>query len=179
VTQRQIQHAIGFGGVSAVADDSGPVQMVQVKVNDMQTIDGVPVVYFFGFSSSPPIGTDVVRVAAQGDPTLSVVIAHNDQSLRPTNVQPGGTIVYDASNRSLFFVPGGPIQINANGMPVEVNNASTVTINASAGVTINGDVQINGKLNTTGDVVAGTVSLQNHGNTGVQPGNGVSGPPKQ
>ena len=44
-------------------------------------------------------------------------------------------------------------------------------------VTINGDVQINGKVNTTGDVTAGTVSLQKHLTSGVMPGPGNSGAP--
>ena len=35
-----------------------------------------------------------------------------------------------------------------------------------------------GSLKTTGDVVAGTVSLQSHVHTGVQSGNGTTGQPQ-
>ncbi|MCL9653138.1 hypothetical protein L2088_00340 [Pseudomonas protegens] len=44
-------------------------------------------------------------------------------------------------------------------------------------MTINGDVQINGKATTTGDVKAGTISLQNHKTSNVTPGSGTSGVP--
>lgn len=44
-------------------------------------------------------------------------------------------------------------------------------------VTINGNLQLNGKMNSTGDVVAGTISLQNHHTSGVTPGSGTSGVP--
>lgn len=42
-------------------------------------------------------------------------------------------------------------------------------------VTINGDVQVNGRIDTTGDVEAGTISLQTHRHGGVTPGSGTTG----
>lgn len=61
---------------------------------------------------------------------------------------------------------------------VEVNPTShAITLTAPGGLTINGDVQLNGKMSSTGDVVAGTISLQNHHTSGVTPGSGTSGVP--
>lgn len=61
---------------------------------------------------------------------------------------------------------------------IEVNPTShAITLTAPGGLTINGDVQINGKATTTGDVKAGTISLQNHHTSGVTSGNGTSGAP--
>lgn len=68
---------------------------------------------------------------------------------------------------------------------VEVN-PTTHAINASTTgpmsftaplVTINGDVQVNGKLTASADVLAGTISLQTHRTGGVTPGSGTSGVP--
>jgi phage gp45-like len=174
---RRIQHALGFGTTTTVPDDSGTVQTVQIQVNQLTLRDSVPVVHLFGFSSVAPIGTDVVTISAQGDPTMVAVIGQNNQALRPKNIASGGTQIYDAFQRFLFFVPNGPIEINAANTPVVINGATTVTINAPD-VIINGDVQVNGKVNTTGDVVAGSISLQNHVSTEVQPGGGKSGPPQ-
>lgn len=53
-----------------------------------------------------------------------------------------------------------------------------VTITAPGGLIINGDVTVNGKVDTTGDVKAGTVSLQHHVHTNTQPGGGLSGIPQ-
>jgi hypothetical protein len=60
---------------------------------------------------------------------------------------------------------------------VEVAPAGGVTITAPAGLTINADVVVNGKVTTTGDVKAGTISLQTHKQAGVTPGGGTSGVP--
>ncbi len=61
---------------------------------------------------------------------------------------------------------------------IEVNPTShAITLTAPGGLTINGDVQINGKATTTGDVKAGTISLQNHKTSNVTPGSGTSGVP--
>lgn len=61
---------------------------------------------------------------------------------------------------------------------VEVNPTShAITLTAPGGATINGDVQVNGKVTTTGDVKAGTISLQGHRTSGVTPGSGTSGVP--
>lgn len=60
---------------------------------------------------------------------------------------------------------------------VEVAPSGAITITAPAGLTINGDVQVNGQVTSTGDVKAGEISLQQHKTTGVTPGSGTSGVP--
>ncbi len=60
---------------------------------------------------------------------------------------------------------------------VSVAPGGAVAITAPAGLTINADVVVNGKVTTTGDVKAGTISLQTHRHTGVQEGSGTSGGP--
>ena len=40
-----------------------------------------------------------------------------------------------------------------------------------------GRVKVNGKVTTSGDVMAGTISLMNHKTSGVTPGSGTSGGP--
>lgn len=54
---------------------------------------------------------------------------------------------------------------------VEVAPGGTVAITAPAGLTINADVQVNGKLASTGDMIADTVSLQQHTHPDAQGGN--------
>jgi phage baseplate assembly protein gpV len=89
------------------------------------------------------------------------------------------------------------------GSNININISGTATVNASKAIVncpvnqINGNVTISGatviqgglsvsggngasvagNLKTTGDVVAGTVSLQGHTHSGVQTGNGSTGKP--
>lgn len=49
---------------------------------------------------------------------------------------------------------------------VEVAPGGAVTITAPAGLTINGDVKVNGKVTATGDVKAGAISLEQHKHPG-------------
>jgi phage baseplate assembly protein gpV len=72
---------------------------------------------------------------------------------------------------------GGVAKVN-----IAPNGAVTVDSSVSLAVTtplstFNGDIQVNGKINTTGDVVAGTVSLKTHKHGGVASGGSQTGTP--
>lgn len=54
---------------------------------------------------------------------------------------------------------------------VEVAPTGGVTITAPAGLTINADVTVNGRIDTTGDVKAASISLQGHTHPDAQGGN--------
>lgn len=76
------------------------------------------------------------------------------------------------------------VEVNSTTHAINANTSGAATVSAQGGitltaptVTINGDVQVNGKVTSTGDVTAGTISLQQHKHGGVTPGNGSSGVP--
>ncbi|MBO7696259.1 MAG: hypothetical protein J6T10_26785 [Methanobrevibacter sp.] len=48
----------------------------------------------------------------------------------------------------------------------------------SNGIEIDGDLKVNGKIDATGDIVAGNISLQHHTHPGVEPGSGTTGQPQ-
>ncbi len=56
------------------------------------------------------------------------------------------------------------------------NRKITIT---SEKIIIDGDVQVNGKMTLTGDVIAAGISLDHHTHSGVEPGSGSTGQPKQ
>jgi phage baseplate assembly protein V len=125
--------------------------------------DGIPALQHFGFSSNPPAGSDVVIIHIGGDRSNGVAIASGNQQLRPTGLSPGDSGIYDSRGAFVRLTAGGLV-INAQSLPVTINNASQVTINASgpialnpgpAGVVIEGNVSISGNLTVTGD---GTVT---------------------
>lgn len=66
------------------------------------------------------------------------------------------------------------VEINPTTHAINATTPGPLALTAPL-VTINGDVQVNGRVDTTGDVKAGTISLQTHRHGGVTPGSGTSG----
>lgn len=64
-----------------------------------------------------------------------------------------------------------------DGATATITAPGGLTINAQAGVTINGDITLNGTLTASEDVIADGISLKTHRHGGVQPGSGQSGGP--
>ncbi|MEN5338900.1 Gp138 family membrane-puncturing spike protein [Stenotrophomonas sp. TWI143] len=79
-------------------------------------------------------------------------------------------LVVQFGSASITISPAGDITITASG---------AANISAPAGLTIDADVLLRGKLEATGDVTAGGVSLIEHITTGVTPGTGTSGKPQK
>ncbi|MGA3827400.1 Gp138 family membrane-puncturing spike protein [Pseudomonas chlororaphis] len=73
----------------------------------------------------------------------------------------------DSSTHAINAITSGAASISAQG---------NITMTAPL-VTINGDVKVNGRVDTTGDVKADTISLLTHKTSGVTPGGGTSGVP--
>ncbi|MBB6320596.1 phage baseplate assembly protein V [Paraburkholderia tropica] len=144
---RRILNLIGRARINLI-DDTGPVQMAQVTVNDLETIDKVPVVQAFGFGSNPPNGSDVALVFVGGDRSNGVVVATNSQKYRVRNLEPGESVIYTQDGKQIYLTASGGIKVAANGQPVEVDNATTVTINAATKIRM-----VTPRLECTGDIV--------------------------
>ncbi|MBB2981741.1 phage baseplate assembly protein V [Paraburkholderia tropica] len=144
---RRILNLIGRARINLI-DDTGPVQMAQVTVNDLETIDKVPVVQAFGFGSNPPNGSDVALVFVGGDRSNGVVVATNSQKYRVRNLAPGESVIYTQDGKQIYLTASGGIKVAANGQPVEVDNATTVTINAATKIRM-----VTPRLECTGDIV--------------------------
>lgn len=144
---RRILNLIGRARINLI-DDTGPVQMAQVTVNDLETIDKVPVVQAFGFGSNPPNGSDVALVFVGGDRSNGVVVATNSQKYRVRNLAPGESVIYTQDGKQIYLTANGGIKISANRQPVEVDNATTVTINAATKIRM-----VTPRLECTGDIV--------------------------
>lgn len=68
------------------------------------------------------------------------------------------------------------VEINPTTHAVNATTTGPMALTAPL-VTINGDVKVNGRVDTTGDMKAGTISLQTHRTSQVQTGTGTSGVP--
>ncbi|MDA8230142.1 MAG: phage baseplate assembly protein V [Magnetospirillum sp.] len=142
----RVLHAFGAGTLTAV-NDAGGTQLVQAQLSSAETIDDLPRLSEYGFASNPPAGSDAVMVFLGGERAAGIVIATGNQTLRLRSLQSGETAIYDALGRSVLLSQAGPV-IDANGAPVTVNNATTVTVAASVAVILDTPV-----LKVTGDIV--------------------------
>ena len=136
--------------------DSGAVQKVQLQLDALSVRDDVPILYNFGFSGMPPIGTDFHVSYLDGNRSKAVAIATNHQASRMRGLGLGDSAQYDQRGAYVWLAPGGP-SINGAGNPILVTGVLRVTLNVVAG--------FGG---------AGSVGLQTHTHTG--PG-GNTGPP--
>ena len=142
-------------GIVKFIDDSGPVQMAQLTIGTLETRDSTPVVYHFGFTSRPPVGTRAMLNFFTGDRSKGVVVGTNDGETRPRGLAEGEVQIYDGAGNHIYLRTGGNIEIvgSAN---VTVT-APQVTIVASTKVTMTTPL-----LEVSGDVKAGTISLKTH-----------------
>ncbi|MBK5146004.1 phage baseplate assembly protein [Budviciaceae bacterium BWR-B9] len=142
---RQIKMMIGIGKLTT-SSDAGGVQSVQYQT-PLEVKGNTPRFCEFGFSSGLPPGSDVVIVSLGGDRSSTAIIASNNQSFRHTGLQPGETVIYNQWGMFVKLTEDG-IEIEAKNKPVTVNNATTVTINATEGVEMDTPV-----LKVTGNII--------------------------
>lgn len=180
VLWNRLKLMLGTARVSLV-DDSATVQMIQAKISTITTRDNTPRMAEFGFTSNPPIGSDVAIACIGGDRSNAFVIATGHQASRPTGLAPGETMLYSQDGKSVYLTASGGIVVDANAQAVTVNNATLVTINAASGVKMNtpllevsGDIIDNNGTNT--HTIAEMRSIYN-GHTHSDPQGGATGTP--
>ena len=179
---RRVQMLFGRGRITLI-DDSGPVQMAQRTTNDGMTLDDRYRLTEFGFSSVPPVGSEVLAAHMSGDRTAGVVISTNHQPSRPRGLASGESLLYSEDGKQIYLTASGGIVVEAKGQDVTVNNATTVTINASTEILMNtpllkvtGDILDNSGTNTKTIAQMRTV-YDGHHHGGVTPGAGSSSTP--
>ena len=135
-------------GKITLVNDAGVIQKLQLPPSGLETRDNLDRMCEYGLASNPPEGTDALILNIGGDPSNGAVVGTNHQATRPTGLQPGETQIYNGPAGTSVYLANGEIVINANGQPVAVNGATTVTINASGDVIMNTPL-----LKVSGDIV--------------------------
>jgi len=106
---RRVLLLAGRGRVSAPVNDAGVVQMMQVQINPLETIDNLRRIAEFGFTSVPPEGSDVAIVFVGGDRSSGLVIGTNHQGSRPTGLNPGETMIFTQDGKQIYLTASGGI----------------------------------------------------------------------
>ncbi|GAB7553131.1 phage baseplate assembly protein V [Novosphingobium sp. 11B] len=122
-------------------------------------------------SSPPSVGEQVILLCPDGQLAAAVALAGIDQDAFPlpswgltegVEFEDGARITYDPVGHALTAtLPGG----------------GTALIEAPGGMTIRGDVTVEGTITASEDVVAAGISLNSHKHGNVQAGSAQSGGP--
>ncbi|MGI4849550.1 MAG: phage baseplate assembly protein V [Janthinobacterium lividum] len=169
---RRVLNAIGCGRVTT-GNDSGNVQLLQVQLSASELKDDIPRLAEFGFTSMPPVGSDVLVVFMGRDRSNGAIVATNHQASRMKNLKSGEVAIFDDQGQSIYLTRSG-IVIDGGGMPISIANSPTVSIA--------GDLEVAGTV--TAPFVVGTTNVTFGGKSGishmhsdVENGPNNSGPP--
>jgi len=164
-------------GLVLAVSDSGAMQTVDVQTHDGMIRSGIEVYQPFGMATGPIAAGSVVNLLAMGaDPGDLVALPAITPGLRFGGLSPGEVVLYDATGDRVALRQGGIVDVLAATQVNLVVGGVSIAMTA-AGITITGNVTLNGSLTATGDVVAADVSLVNHLTSGVYGGSDESGPP--
>lgn len=141
---RQIKMMLGIGKVTGM-NDAGPAQTLQYR-NAIEVMKAARLAEY-GFSSGPPVGSDVVVAFLGGDRSNPVIIATNSKAYRHTGLKGGETVIYDQWGQFIKLTENG-ITVEANGQPVTVSRATVVTITGTEEVIADTPV-----FKCTGDII--------------------------
>jgi phage baseplate assembly protein V len=130
-----------------LVDDAKPAQLLQLRLGADWVQDEIPRLAEYGFQSHPPDGSDAVVACLAGNPTDAVVVATGHQTYRIRDLGKGEVAISDDKGQLVHLSADG-IKIDGAGLPI--------TINAPAGVTINGPLTINGAVTNNGKNISAT-----------------------
>jgi len=146
---RGLLNLLGIGRVTVV-DDAGDLQLLQVTEGAIGTgrgdrvTDQVRRVTEFGFSSSPPLGAEVVVIRRNGERAQSIAIATSHRPSRPRDLSPGDVVVYDVRGRMIRLTEEG-IEVEAAGGPVTIRDAAKVRCECDVETTGDVTARVDGK----------------------------------
>jgi phage gp45-like len=176
-------------------DDSGPVQIAQVRINDTpEIIDNMPVAQLYGISTVAPTDpnpSDALAVFITGQRSNGVIVATNNQQYRLQNQQPGETSLYTDEGDTIGLNRGNIINVkskntvNVNGQNQVNTNTATATVNASSQINHNtplqqnsGDIKAKGIIDAAGGFFSNGLPIGGGAGEPGPPGDpGPPGPP--
>lgn len=123
--------------------------------------------------SAPSIGEQGIVLCPDGDTFGAVFLRGLYSDAVPAPASDGGMHL-------MLFTDGTQLRYDAktHALAVALCAGGTATLTADGGITINGDVQINGKLTASDDVLAAGISLKSHVHSGVESGTSSTGAPQ-
>ncbi len=140
------------------ANDDGAAQTVQAQLDPLCVRDAVPLLYNFGVTGSPPVGTDLHVTFIDNDRSKPVAVASGHQAYRLRGLAPGDAALYDSRGAYVWLTPTGLV-INTAGLPVTINGDLRVLGSITGGYGGGGQVGLKThRHGTSGPLAAGTAT---------------------
>ena len=155
-------------GAVALGNSASKLQSLQLRLLAGEVKDNMEHLEPYGFTACPQPGAEALAAFIGGDRSHGVVIVVADRRFRLQGLKPGEVALYTDEGDFIHFKRGRIIDIE------------TVTLNIKATDSVNFDTPLitsTGRIESAGDQIAGGISQINHPHSGVQAGNGQSGPP--
>lgn len=155
-------------GTVVLAAAGKMMQTLQVRLTANELKDNVEHFEPYGLTSNPLPGAEVLTLFLGGDRSNAVVVVASDRRYRIKELAPGEVAIYTDEGDRIHLKRGRIIDIE------------TGTLNIKATDSVNFDtptITQTGRIVSQGDQIAGSVSQIEHPHSGVQAGNGQSGPP--
>lgn len=174
--QRKLDNIIRFG---VIAEVNHATARARVKSGDILT-EFLPFVTFRAGTtktwSPPTVGEQCVMLSVSGEFTTACILVGLYTQNSPS---------HSADEHVIEFADGAKITYNQSNGALVVTGIKTASITAAnqididcPTINIKGNVNIDGKVTSTGDMVAGGISQINHKHGGVQGGPSKTGKPE-
>ncbi len=149
--QVRLANLLAIGKTRAAMQDAGATPLVQAGFGDLQLLDGLQIVQHFGFSSSPPLGSNVVAAFVGGDKSRGLIIGSVEPGSRRKLLLSGETVVHDQWGNEAHFGQHG----------ITISHATSVTIKAAGSITLDAaDVIVTGNLHVQTGVTGATTDAR-------------------
>jgi phage baseplate assembly protein V len=154
-----------FRSVIAAADNSGPIQMVQVVGLSGETLPDLEAFQQYGYTSALPAGTMGVVVPIGGKSSHGIVVATEHGSYRLTGLKTGEVAIYTDEGDSIVLARGRVINVTTKTLNINAEDAVNIstkklTIDASESVDANTPV-----VNASQDLTVTGLTAANGGMT--------------
>lgn len=93
-------------------DDTTKIQLVRVGALENEIFDSVERMQDYGFSSNPPINSEVLLGEIGGSRDHPIVVKVDSAAYRPKNLIAGEVIVYSQHGQRLLLTSTGQIYVN-------------------------------------------------------------------
>jgi phage gp45-like len=138
---------IGVGRVTASqAAASSGARGLQVRFDETEAHDGLPVVQQYGVASRPQDGADAIVIFPGGDRSRGIVIAVNDRRYQ-LDLSPGEVALHDDQGQ-IFRIGRAGIVIDGGGKPMEFRNTPSIKMDTPL-LEVTGDVKIGSRTFNT------------------------------
>ena len=121
---QRVMSALARATISLV-DDNGKVQLLQLQVSALQSIDRVPRFAEYGMTSNPPANSEAIVVFVGGDRSNGVVIATGNAQYRVTGLATGEVCVHDDTGQKVYLSQSG-MRLDGGGKQITLTNTPRV-----------------------------------------------------